>query len=381
MKICDLTQSYTSTSGGIRTYIEEKRRYIEKNTSWEHVLIIPGESDSSSQEGRLTVHTVASPFIPGCEPYRIVLRLGHILSILADERPDIIELGCAYTLPWTAYHHRKNYSCKVIGFYHTDFPSAYVETTVRGIFGETTGKRAKLIASQYARLVYNRCDQVLTPSRMLRKNLTKYGVKKVEYMPLGVDLDIFSPSRRDPSFRKKLGIDESQIMLVYTGRLDSEKRVNVLVEAVKQIPPKVPVTLVLAGNGPLREQLQISEMDNPRIKIIPYITDKVEMAVLLASSDIYITAGPHETFGLSVLEAQACGLPVVGVKAGALIERVHPSFGILGKPDNIEQMAKNIVMLSRNGFHEMGLNARNFVAATFSWNKTFQRIFDLYQSL
>lgn len=380
MKICDLTQSYTATSGGVRTYIDEKRKYIEHNTSSEHVLVIPGEKDSVSRTGRLTVHTIASPLIPGCEPYRLVLRLGHVASILNDERPDIVELGCAYTLPWAAFRHRNDKPCAVVGFYHTDFPHAYVEKTVRDIFGESTAKRARMLASQYVRFLYNRFDRVLTASYSLRKNLTHYGIKKVEYIPLGVDTSIFNPQRRDESIREKLGISANELMLLYTGRLDSEKRVNVLVEAVKLVPSKIPVRLVLAGDGALRGHLQKTEAENARIVFLPYVSNKLELATLLASADMYVTAGPHETFGLSVLEAQACGLPVVGVKAGALIERVHPAFGILGKPDNAVQFAGNIAALSKTGFREMGEKARAFVTSTYSWERTFQKLFIQYQS-
>jgi len=138
---------------------------------------------------------------------------------------------------------------------------------------------------------------------------------------------------------------------------------------------------VIAGDGPLREQLQNRYVHDSRIVILPYMSDKAELATLLASGDIYVTAGPHETFGLSVLEAQACGLPVVGVRAGALTERVRPSFGLLGKPDNVEQFAKNIVTLSKTGFREMGMKAREHVESTYSWKKTFNRIFNHYNTL
>ncbi len=224
MKICDLTQSYTDTSGGVRTYIDEKRKYIERHTDCEHVLIIPGEKDAVNENGRLVTHTVASPHIPGCEPYRVVLRLGHVVSILEEERPDIIELGCAYTLPWAAFRHRRENPCKVTGFYHTDFPHSYVEKTVNDIFGETIAKRARMIASQYVRFLYNRFDRVFTASCSLQKNLSKYGIKKVEYTPLGVDTDMFNPSRRSPKIREALGITDTDLMLVYAGRLDIEKR-------------------------------------------------------------------------------------------------------------------------------------------------------------
>ncbi len=381
MKICDLTQAYTPTSGGIRTYIDEKRKFIEKHDSLEHLLIIPADRDSVSREGRLTVYRVASPHIPGCEPYRVVLRLARVISILASEKPDIIELGCAYTLPWAAFRHRHDYNCRVVGFYHTDFPKAYVETAVKAALGESTAKTARMIASQYARLVYTRCDLVIAPSRPLQKNLSRYGVKNVEFLPLGVDTEVFNPSRRDPSLREMLGFGDEDLMLVYSGRLDSEKRVDVLIEAVKRLPEDVPAKLVLVGDGPLRKSIQSSEKHNRRITVVPHISSKTELAALLASGDIYVTAGPFETFGLSVLEAQACGLPVVGVRAGALVERVPSTVGTLGRPGDSEHMARNILEFSRNGFRKMGEDARALVESTYSWEKTFGRLLKLYQDI
>ena len=99
MKICDLTQSYSDHGGGIQTYIQAKRNYIEKNTDWEHLLIVPGEKDDIIRAGRLTTCTVAAPPVPNCEPYRFIFRLREVLKILRREKPDVIELGSAYNLP------------------------------------------------------------------------------------------------------------------------------------------------------------------------------------------------------------------------------------------------------------------------------------------
>lgn len=381
MKICDLTQSYTSTSGGVRTYIDEKRRYIERNTDGEHVLIVPGEKDTVSREGRLTVHHISSPFIPGCKPYRMVLRLSRVQSILQAEKPDIIELGCAYTLPWAAFQYSRRHPVKVVGYYHTDFPTAYVENAISAALGKTSARTAKTIAEQYARIVYDKCDLTLVPSRMLRKKLIRSGVNRVEYMPLGVDTEIFAPSRYDPGLRSLLGIKPDHLMLVYAGRLDSEKRVHVLVEAVNLLPKNFPILLVLVGEGPLRKTLAATERESHRFVVVPYLSDKVRLASLLASADIYVTAGPFETFSLSVLEAQACGLPVIGVKSGALSERVTPQTGILGRVDDPADMAANILSLVSSDHRGMGREARALVEKNYSWERTFERLFAVYRSL
>jgi alpha-1,6-mannosyltransferase len=66
---------------------------------------------------------------------------------------------------------------------------------------------------------------------------------------------------------------------------------------------------------------------------------------MLASADLYVSAMADETFGISVIEAQASGLPVVGVAAGAMVDRVDPAVGLLGPVDDPAAMAANIIQV------------------------------------
>ena len=104
MKICDLTQSYTETSGGVRTFIHTKRNYITEQTKHQHLLIVPGEQDSIERDGRATTVKIAANRVRGCEPYRFITRLDKVFAVLQKERPDIIELGSGYIFPmWPFY--------------------------------------------------------------------------------------------------------------------------------------------------------------------------------------------------------------------------------------------------------------------------------------
>ncbi|RMH73555.1 MAG: glycosyltransferase family 1 protein [Gemmatimonadetes bacterium] len=382
MKICDITHAYTPSSGGIRTYIDAKRQYIERHTDGEHLLIIPGATDRVSREGRLTCYEVKSPLIPNCEPYRFFLRLGRLVTILRHEKPALIEFGTPYTSPWAAVIHRWQHTCALVGYYHTDFPTAYVEPVIAKVLGDFWGTPARALAVNYIRSVYNRCDAIITSSDQYYEKLAEYRIEPVHYITLGVDLETFNPRRRDPHLRQELGVAEDGFLLVYAGRFDSEKKVDVIVDAVYQLPATLPVKLVLIGEGPMKpELLRRAEMDD-RLSILPFQSDKRALASLLASADVYVTAGPYETFGLSVIEAQACGLPVVGVNAGALTERVPAGIGFLGAVDSSEEMAKNILRVIHHPHrHEMGQKAREWVAARFSWDKTFRATFDLYSEL
>src|SRR5688572_21906511 len=99
MRYCDLTFAYTPTSGVIRTYIERKKHFLQADRSAEHILIVPGEADGEERIGRSTVLTIASPFIPGCEPYRTFVRPRAVLEALRSSAPDIIELGTFFVEP------------------------------------------------------------------------------------------------------------------------------------------------------------------------------------------------------------------------------------------------------------------------------------------
>jgi len=381
MKICDLTQSYTANSGGVRTYIDAKRNYIQEKTNYQQILIVPGASDSVIQNDRLKTYHVKAPLIPKCEPYRFIYRLDKVFSILKTEQPDIIELGSAYTLPWAAFAFRRIHHCAVFGFYHTDFPTAYIKPTFTQKFGEKWGRRFEKYAKFYARLVYQKCNGTITASHIFEDKLKQFKIHNLKYLPLGIDAQAFHPRKRDAEFRKQLGLTDSDILLLYVGRFDSEKRIWVILDAFEKLPQPHHYSLMLVGDGPLRTSLMAKFAQNPRVHIFPYENHREKLARIFASADIYVTAGPHETFGLCVLEAQACGLPVVGVNAGALIERVSASVGRLGAVDSADEMAMNIHTIAQNGFYEKGKAARELVEAEYSWEKVFEQLFQYYRQI
>ena len=93
MIVCDLTHAYHEASGGIRTYIDAKRRYVLDHTDHTHALIIPGEKDRVTRTERCLTVEVEAPFIPGAEPYRWFSRPRRVRRALAYVGADLIELG------------------------------------------------------------------------------------------------------------------------------------------------------------------------------------------------------------------------------------------------------------------------------------------------
>ena len=383
MTVCDLTHAYHETSGGIRTYVDAKRRYVLAHTEHRHVTVVPGPADAVRHDGRAVVVEVACPTIRGAEPYRWFSRPGRVLDALAMTEPDVVELGTFYMPtewgPAFAYRRRqrrRGRPAAVAVQAHTDFASSYAQVYSGKLFGPLGGRAVGAMARTYTRRVLGAADLRLAPSPFQAETLATIGVA-VETIPLGVDTDVFSPAAADPAVRAELCVPAGARLAVYVGRLDSEKRTATLVEAARRADADVPTVLAMVGEGPNRDELEAAEAAGAPIRVLPFSQDRAALARLLASADAYLTAGPHETFALSVIEAQACGLPVVGVRAGALVERVPPGTGFLGPVDDAGALADNFARaVAERGV--LGPAGRELAVDQFSWRSSFDRLFRLY---
>lgn len=383
LTLCDLTQSYSEKGGGIRTYISEKRSYIDRETPHRHLLIIPGPEDRITEQGRHITAEIKSPHVPGSPNYRLLLRNKAVRKVLADYLPASIECLDAYNLPWAAIRHKREVgNVSLIAGYRTDFPTTYVQRLLSPYLGGWIAGKLRARAYRYAGKLYSRFDKVYTLNQGMADRLTGLGVPAVDVLPLGVDLDTFSPTRRDDALRAQYGVGPDEPLLIYAGRIDDEKRPDILFNAFKRLPDDVPATLVLLGEGNYVADLQ-EKSAGLRIHFPGFLTDRTDLARHLASADIYVSAMPFETFGISIIEAQAAGLPVVGVAAGAMPDRVPANLGRLGPIADAEAMADNITALWSSGAHQaMGQAARQHVEANFSWRRTFERLFaEIYSEM
>jgi alpha-1,6-mannosyltransferase len=131
--------------------------------------------------------------------------------------------------------------------------------------------------------------------------------------------------------------------------------------------------MILIGEGKLRDQMAEAVRGLP-VVLPGYCADRAALARLLASSDIYVSAMADETFGLSVLEAQACGLPVVGFASGAMVQRVQPGLGELVALDDVAAMARAVAAVWHDDPAAIGRRARAHVTQRFSWDHTFDTL-------
>jgi glycosyltransferase involved in cell wall biosynthesis len=170
----------------------------------------------------------------------------------------------------------------------------------------------------YLRRFHNRTQRCFSPTRENRRTLIASGFEHVEVVGRGVDLERFSPRRRDASLRASWGAGEGPVLL-YVGRLAAEKNVELALQSYRAARALVPAArMVVVGDGPQRRRLQ---RQYPDVRFAGSKTGDA-LAAHYASADVFVFPSLSETFGNVTLEALASGLPVVAFDVAAACENV-----------------------------------------------------------
>ncbi|ADG10706.1 glycosyl transferase group 1 [Caulobacter segnis ATCC 21756] len=362
VRLVDTTMLYAPRSGGVRRYLSSKRAWLAANRPGvRHTLVVPGARDSYDGDGRVSIYAAPLPFGAG---YRWPVVKAAWMERLIRQRPDIIEAGDPYTPGLAALRAGDALGVPVVGFCHTDL-----------------GKLAALHIGEWAEkpvqkrwaAVYRQFDQAVAPSRFIASRLIEAGVHNAIGLPLGVDTELFHPGRADrEGLRRRLGVSSHEKLLVFAGRPAREKRLDVLVAAVERLGAPYKLLFVGAGGGAPISERAIS---------LDYVRDPAELAGILASCDAFVHANDNEPFGLIVLEAMACGLPVVGVAAGGVAESVDGEVGELAARSEPKAFAEAIEALFARDIVAVGAAARRRAVERHGWDAVFRQLCFVYGGL
>nr|WP_276514788.1 glycosyltransferase [Nocardia transvalensis] len=313
---------YGPRSGGLRTALHHLGAgYV--TAGHEVVLIVPGprwaEETLGSGVRRITLPALPIPWTGGyraADPRRVA-------DVLTGLRPDVLEVSDRLTLRgFGRWARRRDIAGVMISHERLD----------RLIGQVLPGPMARRAADAANRRTAADYDIVVCTTEFARAEFGRIAAPNVALVPLGVDLEMFSPRRRDGVLRERFG---ARHLLVHCGRLSVEKRVDRSIEAVDALRREgVDARLIVAGDGPRREALHrlargLAPLPDgrPVVHFTGFIADRDRLATLLASSDVSLAPGPHETFGLAALEALAAGTPVVASRSSALADIVTAECG------------------------------------------------------
>jgi alpha-1,6-mannosyltransferase len=360
--LLDTTMMYAPRSGGVKRYLTAKSSWLAKSRpDLRHTLVVPGARTRIDSEGLVTVAATRLPFGDG---YRMPASVAKWASVLRRCNPDIIEAGDVFVPGHAALEAGDALGVPVVGFCHTD---------AAALAALHLGDWAEQPTFNFWAQAYQRFDRVIAPSRHTAARLAEAGVEKVTVLPLGVDTELFHPSRGDRTkLIKKLGLPQQTRMLVFAGRAAREKNVESMVAAVERLGAPYHLLLIGAGRD-VRSSSQVTSLD--------YERDPQRLAALVASCDAFLHANENEIFGLVVLEAMAAGLPVIGPNKGGVGELIDESVGQHADGSDPESLAAAIEALFDRDVAQLAQQARRRVEARHGWDTTFEDLTQLYGRL
>jgi alpha-1,6-mannosyltransferase len=360
--LVDATMLFAPRSGGVKRYLLAKRNWMAANRpELRHTLVIPGKDTGWSRDGLLRIASTPLPFGDG---YRWPTSVKKWTKRLVSLSPTIIEAGDPYSPGRAALEAGDLLGVPVVGFCHSD-PAALAALH----FGDWAEKPVFKAWSTF----FKRFDQVVAPSRHIAERLADAGITRVTLQPLGVDTDMFHPRGRDPDgVRRELGLSHETRLLVFAGRPAKEKNVDVLLAAAAKLGS--PYHLLLIGAGK-------DQPPQENATFLDYVSDPKALTRLISSCDAFVHANAQEPFGLVIIEAMACGLPVVGMSSGGAGELVDEQVGQPAREPSESAVAEAIAALFERDLEALGRKARARAVERHSWDNAFRGLSSLYGRL
>jgi glycosyltransferase involved in cell wall biosynthesis len=275
---------------------------------------------------------------------------------------------------------KKKHGCRVVCLEWENIPFAYEDVE---------------FVKHVKRVVRTNADRFIAVSGMAKHALTLEGVREdiIDVIPMGVDLNRFNPACRngDNLMRKTVGASKGETIILYVGRLVWEKGVYDLLHAAADLIRDVgsAVKLLIVGDGPEKEGLmrRADELGISRNVVFAGNISYEHMHHVYCLADIFVlpsvpTKRWQEQLGMSLIEAMACGLPVITTYSGALPEVVGDA-GILVQPGDSRGLCRAFrsILLDRNLRHVKGLHSRMRAEERFSCIKTAAAIGRVFEKV
>lgn len=374
MRIGMVTACYKPVINGVTRMVALYRQHLE-NFGHEVTIFTLGKPDPAGDDPGV----IRSPGLPlGHTGYYVGVRYTRQAQALLEQM-DIIH--CHHLFMSVELAHR-----------YAHYPIVYTNHTRYDLYAAAytplSFPATRFILRQAWPYFSHRANMVIAPSASVMQVLLAYGLRTpITVIENGIDLQPFHHPPR-PQNKTSLGIPENATLLVFVGRLAPEKNIKTLLAQFAQLHARAAlngqaVHLLVVGSGPLTRELSALQATYQLDGYVHLAGAAPYEAVpnLLAAADLFITASVSEVHPLTIIEAMAAGLPVIGVASPGLSDTViSGKTGLLTTtPDTLAEAALPLV-LHKAQRQKMSAAARQ---ASYRYNieRTCQLTLKLYKQL
>ncbi len=328
VRVALLAESFLPHMNGVTGSVLHVLRHLAE-AGHETLVIAPKSGDVTADLHGARTELLRSVPLPSYPEVRVVFaRAARLGALLRDFDPDVVHLASPFVLGWQGLAAADALKIPSVAVYQTDVV-AYSQKY--GLPHATA-----LVAGHVSRL-HRRATLTLAPSSASTRQLEDLGVDRIRRWGRGVDAVRFAPEHRDDRWRAGIASSGERI-IGYVGRLAPEKQVDDL-RALADLPD---TRLVIVGDGPSRPAL---EKAIPDAVFTGHLSGS-ELARVMAGFDVFVHPGESETFGQTIQEALASGVPVVATGVGGPLDLVRSSVdGWLYKPGDLDDLRARVADL------------------------------------
>ncbi|WP_067621325.1 glycosyltransferase family 4 protein [Alicyclobacillus acidiphilus] len=366
MRIAMFTETFLPSTDGIVTRLCATLKYLERKG---HEVLLFAPSGSPSTYASATIVGIpAYPFILYPEK-RYALPMPRIGRRIKQFRPDLIHAVNPAFLGIGGVYYAWKFRLPFIASYHTNVP------------GYARHYKLDFLEPAlwwYFRTLHNRAHLNLATSKATLRELEEHGFLNLDLWERGVDVELFQSAKRSEEMRKRLapGAGPSDPVLLYVGRLASEKNIDRIRPCLDAIPN---LHLAIVGDGPYRPDLErIFAGTNAHFTGYMHGTT---LAEAYASADAFLFPSTTETLGLVLFEAMAAGLPVLAADSAPTREVLEDGrAGFIFDPTSTESMIQLVKDMISNSERREQVRARGLeIAQTLDWDGPSEQLLGHYE--
>ncbi len=365
MRVAVISESFLPTVSGVTTSV---CKVLEHLASSGHDAFVIAPAGAPPVYAGFPVYTV--PAI-AYRQFPVGLPSPQVQWLLAEFRPDVLHAASPFLLGAQG----------IAAANRLDIPSvAIFQTDVAGYARRNNLGQATKLAWRFVKWVHEGATRTLVPSSASLLDLQRIGVNRLALWTRGVDLATYHPNRKsDPAVAalRSLLSPDGEVVVGYVGRIAPEKQVERF-RALRGLPG---IRLTIVGDGP-SDSFVRRELAGMPVTWLGRLSGD-ELATAYASFDLFLHAGTEETFGQTIQEAHAAGLPVVAPRAGGPIDLIsHGENGYLFAPDDDRDLRHWVSRLVGSAAlrQRMGEAGRRSVLGR-SWGNVCSTLLDHYEQV
>ncbi|QJD87505.1 glycosyltransferase family 4 protein [Cohnella herbarum] len=365
IRLALFTDTYIPEVNGVAKTLERWIAYLRKQ-GIDCMVFAPSRPRREKTVSEAAERLVSLPFFLYPECRLAVPRTGSIERKLLSFKPTVIHVATPFGTGVAGRHLAIKHGIPLVASHHTHF--------VRYLPFYNLQWMGKLLW-RYLHWFHRPCRRIYVPSKSVLEECRADGWGGLEIWSRGIDAERFHSGIDREAFLRESGVPSSRFIVLYAGRMAPEKQTEVAVRAVSEFVSRTgaDAEFVVAGDGPAANEIKaLTERTGVRSRFLGAVP-QTSLQKWMAASDVLLFPSATETFGNVVLEAMACGLPVVGAAGGAVPDTIRDGEnGLLCSPGNVFDFADKLELLYRDA----SLRARLSVAGEQearerSWDEVF----------